>query len=414
MNLIGVRQKFESHGIKDVPGRVRGELEKLAPRVRPGASIAVAVGSRGIHGIDTMTRTVVAWLKEREARPFIVPAMGSHGGATAKGQREILRSYGIDEARTGASIRSSMDTVRLEAPGLPVKLFMDEQAWRSDGVIIINRIKPHTDYHGSYESGLVKMCVIGLGKHAQALEIHRFGVKGLKELIPLCARRILESGKIIGGLAIVEDAFDRPAVIRGLEADRIMAEEPGLLGKARALMPSLPVEELDLLIVDFIGKDVSGTGMDPNVIGRLSIRGEAEPDRPRIRTIVARDLTSGSHGNALGVGFADAITRRLHSKMDPRPMYENVFTSTFLERAKIPVVADCDRLAVDFCLRACGPLAPGRERIIRIKDTLHLEELFVSPAVREELEGARGIEVTGREIPLFDAEGWCPDTGVWS
>jgi hypothetical protein len=413
MKLTKVIQRFDPTAISDAASAVRKELEKLGPLIKPGSSIALAIGSRGICGIDTMARAAAQWLLQAGCRPFIVPAMGSHGGATAEGQSGILASYGIDERRTGAPVRSSMETVELDSRGLPLKLFMDAQAWSSDGVILINRVKPHTDFHGRYESGLAKMCVLGLGKHAQALEIHRFGVRGLKELMPECARRILKTGKVIGGIAIVENAFDSPAVITALPAGRIMDAEPGLLDTARLLMPSLPVDEADILIVDFIGKDVSGTGMDPNVIGRLAIRGEPEPERPRIGAIMARDLTPGSHGNALGVGFAEVTTRRLFSKIDYHPMYENVYTSTFLERAKVPVVAEDDGRALEFCMRACGPREEGEERIIRIRDTLHIGELYVSEAIKRELSGCKRIEMTEKEIPLVGEDGWCPDSGVW-
>jgi hypothetical protein len=413
MFLIKVRQRFDSTQITDIEARVRAEIQRFSARIQPGASIALAVGSRGIYGIRDIVRAAVSWLKEKGALPFIIPAMGSHGGATPQGQREILASYGIDEERTGAKVRSSMATVALDSSGLPVRIFMDALAWKSDGVILVNRIKCHTDFRGRYESGLVKMCVVGLGKHEQAREIHGFGVRGLRELIPLCAEKILASGKIIGGLAVVENAYDRPAVIAAIPADRIALDEPDLLLKARSLMPSLPVEDLDLLVVDFIGKDVSGTGMDPNIIGRLAIRGEPEPDSPRIKTIIARDVTPASHGNALGVGFADVTTERLTSKIDRRPMYENVLTSTFLERAKVPVIAEDDRRAIDFCLRACGPIPDGRERIARIRDTLHLAELYVSPAVGEELAECAGVQVTETRIPLVEDDGWCPDKGVW-
>jgi hypothetical protein len=413
MTLTKVLQKFDETRVDDIGSAVTREMGKLESGIGAGSSIAIAVGSRGIHGIVEIVRSTVAWLKARGARPFIVPAMGSHGGATAEGQAGILAAYGIDELHVGAPIRSSMDTVPLDAPGVPARLFMDALAWKSDGVLLVNRVKPHTDFHALYESGLVKMSVLGLGKHAQALEIHRFGVHGLSEIMPLCAGRILSSGKILGGLAIVENAYDHPARIEAVPAPAIMDREPELLSMARALMPSIPVEEIDILIVDMIGKDLSGTGMDPNIIGRLAIRGEPEPERPRIRTIIARDITPESHGNALGIGFADVITRRLFEKIDFAPMYENVFTSTFLERAKVPVIAKNDAEAVGFCLRACGPIPEGKERVMRIRDTLHLGELYVSSEIKRELQGRPRVEITAQEIPLLDEHGSCPAPGTW-
>jgi hypothetical protein len=419
MRLTRIHQQFDDPRIRDIPLAVRRELEKLSPRIKRDASIALAVGSRGIRDIREIVKASVEWLRSKGAQPFIVPAMGSHGGATAEGQREILASYGIEESTVGAPVRSCMDTIPIDSQGLEARLFMDALAWKSDGIILINRVKPHTDFHGDYESGLAKMAVIGLGKHAQALEIHRFGVKGLKGVMPACARRILSTGKVIGGLAVVENAYDFTAEISVLASEEIMDREPALLEKARGLMPSLPMDELDMLIVDFIGKDVSGTGMDPIIIGRMAIRGEPEPERPRIKTIMARDVTEGSHGNALGVGFADVILRRLYDKIDFAAMYENVFTSTFFERAKIPIVAQNDAEAVSYCMRACGPVPEEKLKIARIRDTLHIGDLCVSDAVLGEIkgrgatEGSVRVNSPGLTFPLLDEDGSCPDVGVW-
>jgi hypothetical protein len=407
MRLHELLQRFHSGRVEDLEGRVRHELASLGDRIDPGASIAVAVGSRGIADIARMVRAAVGWLEERGARPFIVPAMGSHGGATAEGQAEVLASYGVTEAAMGVPLRSSMEVVELPSE-LPVKLYMDALAHRADGVLLINRVKPHTDFHGPYESGLTKMSVIGLGKHAQALEIHRHGVYGLRELIPRCAGAILATGKIVGGLAVVEDAYDQPAIIRAIPAEKLLAQEPGLLEQARRMMPSLPVQELDLLVLDWMGKDLSGAGIDTGIVGRLYIRGEPEPEAPRIKSIFVRDLTPGSHGNAIGMGLADAITRRLFDKIDLEATYANAYTSNFPARAKIPMIAETDGLGIDVCLRSCGPIPEQELKVIRVRDTLRLDRLYASARVVEELAGSSSIEVTGRSIELLDEGGSCP------
>ncbi len=282
---------------------------------------------------------------------------------------------------------------------------MDRNAWESDGVILINRIKLHTDYHGRYDSGLVKMAVIGLGKDAQAREVHRLGVHGLKDIMPSVARQILSTGKILAGIAIVEDAYDRTMDLRALPADRIMAVEPDLLETARQNMPSLPADKIDILIVDRIGKDISGAGLDPNIIGRLLIKGQPEPTSPDINAIIACDLTPASHGNALGIGMTDVITRKLHDKIDFGDMYANVYTSTFFERAKVPVTADNPLRALDFALRTCRFTPPDKLRIMRIQDTLGLENLHVSQSILDDLRNQNNIDVLGQPADTFDSSG---------
>jgi hypothetical protein len=242
----------------------------------------------------------------------------------------------------------------------------------------------------------------------QALEIHRFGVPGLRDLIPQCAQRIIGTGKILGGVAIVENAYEQTAALEVLPAEAILPEEPRLLELARTLMPALPSDRIDLLIVDWVGKDISGVGMDTNIIGRIAVRGEREPQRPGIKAIYARDLTAGSHGNALGVGLADVVSRRLYGRIDFQATVENAYTSSFLSRAKVPIVAESDEQAIDIALRSCGAIAGGQERIMRIRDTLHLEEIYLSEKLLEELCPRPGIRDTGRSVVLLDSTGKCP------
>ena len=400
-----VRQRFDSTHIDDVEGEVHRQLVASGVTIRPGASIAIATGSRGIDHIAVIVRCVVRWVQGQGGEPFIVPAMGSHGGATAEGQRRVIEGYGVTGAYCGAPIRSSMEVVQLPQGDVPVPVYLDRHASEADGVIVVNRVKPHTSFHGRYESGLAKMISIGLGKHAQALAIHDLGVRGLREVMPRVARAILATGKVLLGVGIVENAYDRTMVVRAIPASGIMEEEPLLLDLARRHMPRLPVEDIDILVVDEMGKDISGVGMDTSVIGRLKIRGQSEPETPRIKMIFVRGLSGGSHGNAVGIGLADVTTRRLFEKIDFRATYENVITTTFLERGKIPIVAETDRQAMEIAVRGCGLVSAEHARIVRIRNTLHLEDLLVSPAVLKDLRGQGAIE-TGEVVrDVLDARG---------
>jgi hypothetical protein len=347
----------------------------------------------------------VATLRGWGLDPFIVPAMGSHGGATADGQRQLLADYGVTPEAMGCDVRSSMDVDALDHGSLPHPLFMDRHARAADGVLLVNRIKPHTDFHGAVESGLAKMAVIGLGKERQAIEMHHFGVPGLRDGIPRAAARLLALGHVRAGLAIVENAYDETMIVEAVAAADLPAREPQLLDLARAHMPVLPVDALDVLIVDQLGKNISGTGLDTNVIGRMRIAGEAEPASPQIRAIVVTDLTDASHGNATGTGLADVISRRLFDKIDVGITYTNVFTSGFPERGKIPIVAPTDADAVACARRACGPIAPGAERIARIRDTLHPGDAYVSDAVRQALRGRADVAIEDAAEEMFDAAG---------
>jgi hypothetical protein len=409
MKVTRIVQRFPEDSLPDVEAALRAELRTIEPRLHRkivGKRIAVAVGSRGIAELATLVRVIVSWLKEKGALPFVIPAMGSHGGGTAEGQRELLRGYGVEERTTGAPVVSSLDVVELDSQGLGNRVFFDAAAAGADGTVIVNRVKPHTDFHGPVESGLLKMCVLGLGKHRAALEMHGFGVEGLRTRIGPSALRVLERGNILLGVGVVENARDKPRLVRALLPADISREEPGLLALARASMARLPVEELDVLVVDELGKDVSGTGMDTNVIGRMRIPGEPEPTSPRIRRIVLLGVTSATHGNALGMGLADFVTRRLYESIDFAATYENVLTSSFLERGMVPLVAPTPREAVEWALRSCGRATEGRElRLARIRSTLRLEELWVSDALKLQLSGDARIEVTADSAELCRPDG---------
>ncbi len=403
--LIRVKQKFSDEYIEDIEGAVKYELAKSGLKFESGSSIALAVGSRGINNIHRIVKATVEYLKDAGVTPFVVPAMGSHGGANAGGQKKVLEGYGITEEYIGAPIYSSMEVTELPQGDLCHKVFMDSCAYNADGIIVINRIKVHTDFHGKTESGLLKMCVIGLGKHKQALEMHRYGVYGLKELIPKAAGHILKTGKIMLGIGIVENAYDRTAVIKAVLPESMEEEEVKLLDICRKNMPGLPVDKLDILIVDQMGKDISGVGIDPNITGRMGIRNAKEPERPDITNIVVTDLTGASHGNALGMGLADFITKRLYEKIDFKATYENVLTSTFLERGKMPVVAGTDKEAVEYAIRTCNNIKPESARIIRIKNTLHLGEIYVSHSIYEDIKDSVNIEIMGHFEEMTDVRG---------
>ena len=395
-----IRQQFARESIADIEATVHQQVTSKL-NIAAGASIAITVGSRGINNIARIAKATVDAVRAKGGDPFIIPAMGSHGGATAEGQREILASYNVTEEAMGCEIRSSMDVVKLEGD-LEMSVFMDKHAYESDGVILLNRIKPHTAYHGEFESGLVKMSVIGLGKERLASEIHTYGIYGLKTLLPQAGRLVIGSGKIILGVGIVENAYDETAIIEALTPPEILTREPELLALAKDLMPSFPLNKIDVLIVDQIGKNISGSGMDPNIVGRMRIHGEPEPDFPKVKVIVITDLTEPSHGNACGIGLADVTTRRLLNKVDWDATYMNAVTSGFYEHSMLPVVAETDRQAFEWGIRAShDPHQP--KRIVRIKDTLHVSELYVSEAALHEVKDR--VEIISDAGDLFDEQG---------
>jgi hypothetical protein len=403
--LTRIRLRFDRPAVQDPPAELRRQLDASGVRFGKGEQIAVTAGSRGIANIAALTKELIDWLKTQEAEPFLFPAMGSHGGATAEGQRKVLEKYGLTEATLGVPIRSSMETVELPPleDGTPV--YLDRYAAAADGIVLMNRIKPHTDYRARYESGLAKMLVIGMGKHDAALSMHHRGVDGLQNVVPRVARQMLTNAKVRMGIGIIENAYDETSAIAVLKADEILAREPALLEEAKRRMPRLPVRDIDILVVDRLGKDISGVGMDPNVIGRMYIPGQPEPDYPRVKMLIVCDISENSYGNALGMGLADVTTRRLVDKIDFRPTYENLFTAGFLERGKIPITAETDHEAFGYAFRGCGPLQPKDARIVRMRDTLHVAELHVSPAVLDELKSDPGVEVLGPVGAPFEKDG---------
>jgi len=392
-----VRQRLDATRIDDVGAAVARAFAQAGARERiaPGTSIAITAGSRGIDKIVAVLAAVVAQVRRCGGVPFITTAMGSHGGATAAGQRDVLTGYGITEAAVGCEIRASMNVVSLGRAAGGDEVFFDRDAADAGGIVVVGRVKPHSILIGDLGSGLLKMAAIGLGNQRGADAIHVAGVQ--EQLVPR-ARHVLAHAPIAFGVALAENPRDELALVRGVVPADFETADRELLAYVRARSPALPFDPLDVLIVDYIGKDISGAGMDPNVIGMWRRNGGA-PDR-RIGRIVALDLTPQSHGNATGVGMADIITEGLRAKIDLRATYTNAITSNFLSGAKVPLTVGGAREAIDL---ACRPFAPDRLRCVRVRDTAHLEYLLVSPALLETAGAGETLERLERDPFAFDA-----------
>lgn len=400
--VVKVRQDFPRPRVEDIEQTLREQFQKeeIASRVEPGMEVALTAGSRGIANVDLILRSLVTLLREAEAEPFIVPAMGSHGGATAEGQVEILESLGVTEESVGAEIRSSMETVELGETERGSTVYMDRHAAEADGVIVCGRIKLHTDFRGEIESGLCKMSAIGLGKHEQALSLHAYGVEGIKDFMVEVAEHVFDSGKVLFGVGIVENAYEETAMLEAIPPENIIEREKELLQESAKLMPKLPVSDVDVLFVDELGKNFSGTGMDTNVIGRFRLLGVDEPDSPNVKYLIVSDISDASHGNATGVGLADFTTSRLFESIDYRAMNQNILTSTFVERAKVPMILDNDCEALEAAARCNWGVAPEDTRFVRIPNTLELRHVYLSEnLVEEALEGGN-VEVVEEAAAL--------------
>ena len=394
--------------IKDIPAKVREEVRKLSlsGKLPAGSEVAIACGSRGVANIALVTKTVVEEVKALGWKPFLVPAMGSHGGATAGGQIEVLKGYGVTEEYCGAPIRSSMEVVKLGTTEHGTSVYLDKNASKAATTIVINRVKKHTDFFGDVESGLMKICVIGLGKQAQAMAIHAYGTYGLRVLLPPVARMVIEKAPILFGLALLEDGMENTTEIHGILPQNIEQTERELLKKAISYMARLPFDEIDLLLVERMGKEISGSGMDTNVIGRMAIRGEPEFEKPRVLWLAALDLTPGAHGNAAGLGLADFTVKRLFDKIDREAFYQNVITSGFPERGKIPLTLETDQKAVDLAFRLMGDVKPEAAKVVRIWDTLHLGHMQVSESLLPTVRGRAGFGILpGSEELSFTSDG---------
>jgi hypothetical protein len=391
----------------EIPDRVSAALDALPLGGLPdGAEVGLTAGSRGIHPAPAVLAAAVADLDARGFEPFVLAAMGSHGGATAEGQRETLAALGITEARLGCEIRSSMDTERVGTDGDDRPVYVAADALAADAVVLVNRVKAHTDFEGAIESGLCKMAVIGLGKQRGAESAHSAALaSSFREVLPERAALLFEETPIVGGLAVVENASEHLAELHGLGADEIVEREPAILERADELMPMLPVEDLDLLILDEIGKDVSGAGMDNNVVGRMRLRGEPDLETPDIARIHVRSITEASHGNATGLGIADFAHERAVEGIDLETTYLNCITGGGPEPAAIPVVVPEDRIALAFAYSTTGVRDPGDMHIAHIQNTLEPDDLLVSEPVAAELREHPAVEVgEGRPLTFDDGD----------
>ncbi|RLI45318.1 DUF2088 domain-containing protein [Candidatus Bathyarchaeota archaeon] len=383
--MIEVLQKIPSPKIENYTSAIRDELrkKKLHNKIKPGWKIAITAGSRGIAHYPEILATVVDEVKKAGGKPFLVPAMGSHGGATPEGQLQILKSLGITSETVGAPIHSSMEVDEIGRLDNNAPVYVDRIALKADGIIVVGRVKPHTDFKGKIESGLMKMMAIGLGKQKGAEMIHWYKSEGYHKLIPAAAKLIMKKAPILLGLAVVENAYHEIAIVKALEPNEIEQEEMKLLEKAKELLARLPFKEIDVLIIEEIGKDISGEGMDTNVTGRFWLPGESDPKAPKIKKIVVLDLSEGTHGNAIGIGLADLTTRRVISKIDYDATFVNCLTEGSTETAKIPVFLPNDRDAIAAALRTCGPIDPRKAKVVRIKNTLELERFWISESLAE-------------------------------
>ncbi|HEY6167549.1 MAG TPA: lactate racemase domain-containing protein [Verrucomicrobiae bacterium] len=413
--IFRVRQTFERTRVADVPGEARRELEKLnlRERVRPGETVAITAGSRGIANIHLIIKAAVDFFKGLSAQPFIVAAMGSHGGGTPEGQRRILADYGITEDFCGCPVRCNMETVVLDrtAEGIPVHFARD--AADANHVFVVNRVKPHTRLEGELQSGLMKMMLIGLGKHDGATVYHRaFADYSFDQIVRSVARRVMDKGRVLGGLGIVENAYDETALLRAVLPHELEEQEKQLLALARRWLPRLPFSHADILLVDEIGKEISGCGMDTNVIGRKALIHQAAPDEtPKIKRVIVRGLTEQTHGNATGIGYAEFCLTRVVKAMDTRSTWINVTTSGYPAVGMIPPHYDTDREALEVALGTIGLVEAPRVKLLWIRNTLDVVEVECSEAYLEAARGRSDLEVLSEPRPLpFDAAGNLPQT----
>ena len=408
--MFRVHQRFDATSPVDVAASVAAGFPVIHGRLKPGMQVAVGVGSRGISNLAKVVAAVIRELKRAGTEPFIIPAMGSHGGATPEGQAGLLADYGVTEASMGVPVRASMEVKSLGQVDDGQDVPWSSEALAADGVVVINRIKPHTDFAGPMGSGLTKMLVVGLGKHTGASAYHAAALKlGYEEALTRLAKVVFERAPVLGGVAIVENAMHDSASVEVLAADVIPQREPELCAKAAAMMPALPFDEIDLLIVDQIGKNISGTGMDTNTIGR-SVHGyhlmpEHVTTKPFIWRIFVRGLTPETHGNAIGIGLAEATTRRLVAEVDAAALRTNVLTSRAVQCAKLPMDFETDAEAIRAMLLSLPDSDPAKARVVRIRDTLSLGTLEISAALAAEVAAHSAFELLGQaESMKFGAD----------
>lgn len=405
--MARVAQSFDRPVVAGVEEAVRHQLRtgKLFDAIQPGATVAVAVGSRGIANLPQVTRTVITALRQAGAVPFIVPAMGSHGGATAEGQKALLEHLGITEAYTGAPIRSSMEVVQTGvSPRFRMPVYVDAHAYSADAILIINRVKPHPAYSGTFESGLVKMLAVGLGKQKAAELCHNVGAERIGEFVADIGVALLQHINLLGAVGLVENAFHETALVEVLRPNAIAQREPSMLEAARSLAARFYIDEFEVLIIDEIGKNISGAGFDTTIVGRYS--SPYLTGGPKIRRVAVLDITEKSKGYGGGLGMVDFTTRRAFNKFDPEQTYPNTLTSTFTAGVKIPMILKNDRQAVQACIRTCNLPDIRDARVIRITNTLCMESIEVSENLLEVVGSHPRMKVTEQPRELsFDERG---------
>ncbi|MQA79353.1 MAG: DUF362 domain-containing protein [Streptosporangiales bacterium] len=408
LRMVRVRQRFSADAVDDLPATVRAEVDRLlaSGNVPQGARVAITAGSRGMARAAEVYRAAVDALRAAGHRPFLFTAMGSHGGGTAAGQRDLLDSLGVIEASVGTEISCSADVVDIghtTAPVADLPVLAAREAAEADAVLVVNRVKPHTSFHGTYESGVMKMLSVGMGRARGASMVHRLGWGSMEQAVESIADVVLARLPVLGAIAVVENAHEQPALVEGIPAADIRVREAALLDVARERMPYLPVDDLDLCVVLEMGKDISGTGMDTNIIGRLRVQGLPEPARPRIAYLAVLDLTEASHGNATGVGLADFTTQRLADSVDRDATYVNCLTSGSPVRAAVPMTLPDDRAVFEAVWQALKPERMGDVRAAVVESTLRLDELWLSERSAGE---AKDIEVVGDPVAVgFDGTG---------
>jgi len=407
--MYRLQQNIDAPKVKNIEKTLAAELDSLnfQSRIKPGMRIAITAGSRGIANIDRIMKYLVQFIKEHSADPFLIPAMGSHGGGTAEGQREMLRSLRITEESVGAPILSSMEVVEIGKSSFGFPVLVDKYAAEADGIIVVNRIKPHTEFEGPIESGLFKMMAIGMGKHAGCKEVHKQTVNyGYREVIPEIGGIILKKMPVLFGIGIVENIYDETAYIHAILPLDFLAEEKRLLALAKRLMARLPFEKMDVLIVDEMGKNVSGTGMDTNVIGRIMFIGEREPETPKITRIAILDLTEEAHGNAIGIGLADFTTKKLLNKINYEATAINAIAANTPEKGRIPIALPTDKDAIEAAISTIGAVDPESVRLVHIKNTLEMGKLDISEALWKEIKERKDLMLIKELGPLsFDQAG---------
>ncbi len=408
--VFRLRQNFQTSRVSNIPETVAQTLERFRPVLKPGATVAVGAGSRGISNIAAIIGAVCETLRTFGAAPFIIPAMGSHGGATAEGQLHVLESYGITEETMGVPIRASMEVIELGRTPSGVRVFLDRRAAEADFILPVNRVKPHTDFRGENESGVVKMAAVGFGKLSGAEEYHRQAFHlGYAKVFQEVAGLTLRTGRVLGGVAILENALHETADIVAVSRENFIAEDQELLKRAKAMMPRLPCEQVDLLIIDEMGKNLSGTGMDTNIIGR-SVKGYIEgvpthDTAPGISRILVCDLTPESDGNGIGIGLADFTTARLMDKLNLKATVINGLTAMTPFNARLPVYFENDREAIAMGLRTAGVENLSSGRVVRIKNTLSLSEIEMSESYQDEIKSRSDLTILTEAGEMgFDAK----------